>query len=70
MIGAWFVPNTPYSKKSIWTHPIELPGEDPQKKARFRLFRDSANFDVRLVHSLRGVYHMLENQFGSDGTPR
>ena len=45
--GAWFVPNTPYSKKTIWTHPMVLLGEDPQKKDRFRLFRDSANLDVR-----------------------
>jgi hypothetical protein len=41
-----------------------LLGEEGQVEARFDLFGDSANFDVRYVHGLHGTYHMLENQFG------
>jgi hypothetical protein len=41
-----------------------LLGEEAQMEARFGLFGDSANLDARLVHGLRGTYHMLRNQFG------
>ena len=39
-------------------------GEDAQVEAQFGLFGDSANLDARLVHGLRGTYHMLRNQLG------
>jgi hypothetical protein len=32
--------------------------------ARFGLFGDSANLDVRLVHGWRRTYHRLRNHFG------
>ena len=35
-----------------------LLGEEAQVEARFGLF------DARLVHGLRGTYHMLRNKFG------
>ena len=38
-----------------------LLGEEAQMEARFGLFGDSAKCDARLVHGLRGTYHMLRN---------
>jgi hypothetical protein len=32
--------------------------------ARFGVFGNSANFDARLVHDLRRMYHRLGNRFG------
>jgi len=46
MIGARFVPNTPYSKKPFWTQPV-LSAEEAQVEAWFGLFGDSANLDAR-----------------------
>jgi hypothetical protein len=40
-----------------------LLGDEAQLEARFGLFRDSANLDARLVHSLRQTYHRLRNCF-------
>jgi hypothetical protein len=37
--------------------------DEAQVEARFGLFGDSANLDVRLVHGLRRMYHRLENHF-------
>ena len=34
-------------------------GDVAQVEARFGLFGDSANLDVRLVHGLRRTYHRL-----------
>jgi hypothetical protein len=41
-----------------------LLGNEAQVDARFGLFRDSANLDVRLVHDLCRTYHRLGNRFG------
>jgi hypothetical protein len=41
-----------------------LLGDEAQVDARFGLFGDSANLDVRLVHGLRRTYHRLGNHFG------
>ena len=57
------MPNVPQAKKPFWTHLIVLLGDERQVEARFDLFVDIANFDVRYVHGLHGTYHMLENQF-------
>jgi hypothetical protein len=43
---------------------MELLGDEAQVHARFGLFGDSANLDVRLVHGLRRTYNRLENHFG------
>jgi hypothetical protein len=40
-----------------------LLGGEAQVKARFGLFRDSANLDTRLVHGLRRTYHRLRKSF-------
>jgi hypothetical protein len=56
------VPNI--AQKSFWTHPMVLVGDKVQVDARFGLFGDSANLDVRLVHGLRRTYHRLRNRFG------
>ena len=40
-----------------------LLGDEAQLEARFGLFGDSANLDVRSLHSLRGMYHRLGNHF-------
>ena len=45
-------------------HLLVLLAEEAQMKARFGLFRDSANLNARWVHSLHETYHMLRNQFG------
>jgi hypothetical protein len=39
-------------------------GDESQVIARFSLFGDSANVDVRQVHGLHQTYHRLENHFG------
>jgi hypothetical protein len=39
-MGAWFVPNVPYAKKSFWTHLMVLLGDKAQLEARFGPFRD------------------------------
>ena len=41
-----------------------LLGEEAKVEAWFGLLGDSANLNVRLVHGLRGTYHMLKNQIG------
>jgi hypothetical protein len=41
-----------------------LLGDKAQLEARFGLFGDSANLDVRLVHGLRREFHRLEIFFG------
>ena len=41
-----------------------LLGDETQVKARFVLFRDSANFDGRLVHSLCRTDHRHGSRFG------
>ena len=51
-------------KKSFWTHPVVLLGDEGQMEARFGLFGDSANLDARLAHGLRRTYHKPENRFG------
>jgi hypothetical protein len=33
--------------ESVWTHPMELLGDEAQGKARFGPFEDSANLDAR-----------------------
>jgi hypothetical protein len=38
-----------------------LLGDGAQAKARFGLFEDSANLDVRQVHGLHRTYHRLGN---------
>jgi hypothetical protein len=38
-----------------------LLGDEAQLEARFGLFRDSANLDIRLVHGLHRTYHGLRN---------
>ena len=43
---------------------MELQGDESQLKARFGLFGDSANRDVRSVHGLHRTYHRLRNCFG------
>jgi hypothetical protein len=40
-----------------------LIGNKAQVEARFGLFGDSANLDVREVHCLLRTYHMLGNHF-------
>jgi hypothetical protein len=40
-----------------------LLGDEAQLEARFGLFRDSANLDIRSVHGLRQTYHGFENHF-------
>jgi hypothetical protein len=47
------VPNIPKAKKSFWTHPTVLLGDEALVEARFGPFGDSANLDGRLVHGLR-----------------
>jgi hypothetical protein len=44
-------------------HPMLLLGDEAQLEAHFGLFRDIANFDIRLVHGLRQTYHGLGNHF-------
>ena len=39
-------------------------GDEAQVVARFGLFEDSANLDVRLEHGLRRMYYRLVNRFG------
>ena len=34
-------------RKLVWTHPMELLGDEAQVQARFGLFRDRANLDAR-----------------------
>ena len=63
-IGAQFAWNIPYDRKSIQMHPMELLNDMCHMESRFGLFEDNVSFDARQVHSLRGMYHMLENQFG------
>jgi hypothetical protein len=47
-----------------------LLGDEAQVKARFGLFGDSANLEVRLVHSLRLTYRSLEIVLEApDGAP-
>jgi hypothetical protein len=41
-----------------------LLGDEAQVEARFSLFDDSANLDVRKVHGLCQTYHSLRNHFG------
>ena len=43
---------------------MELLGVEAQLEARFGLFGDSANLDVRSVHGLRQTYHRLRYRFG------
>jgi hypothetical protein len=47
LIGAWFAPNVPLAYKSFWMHPIVPLADEAQVNARFGLFGDSANLDVR-----------------------
>ena len=47
MIGARFAQNMPSGKKSFWTHPLGLLGDEAQVKAHFGMFGDSANLDAR-----------------------
>jgi hypothetical protein len=42
---------------------MELLGDETQLEGRFGPFRDSANLDVRLVHSFRQTYNRLRNRF-------
>ena len=37
-IGALFAPNVPYAKKSFWTHPMVLLGDDALDEAHFGSF--------------------------------
>jgi hypothetical protein len=39
-------------RKSFWTQPMVLLGDEAQVEARFGAFGDSANFDARKVHGL------------------
>jgi hypothetical protein len=41
-----------------------LLGDEAQVDARFGLFGDSANLDVRLVPGLCRMYHRLGNRYG------
>jgi hypothetical protein len=54
--------NIPWARKSFWTHPMELLGDEAQLEARFGPFGDSANLDE--VHGLCRTYHRLINRFG------
>jgi hypothetical protein len=48
-----------------------LLGDEAQVKACLGSFGDSANLDIRLVHSLRRMYDRLRNHLDMpDGTPR
>jgi hypothetical protein len=55
--------NVPEAQKSFWTHPMVL-CYVAQLEDHFGPFRDSANLDVRTMHSLYQTYHRLENHFG------
>ena len=46
-VGAWFPLDIPLAQKSFWTHPTVPLGDEAQVEARFGLFGDTANFDVR-----------------------
>jgi hypothetical protein len=50
--------------KSFWIHQMELLGDIGQIEARIGPFRDSANLNVRYVHSVHRMYHRLINHFG------
>ena len=52
ILDAQFAWNIPYTKKSIWTHPIELLDDVCHKKTSLGLFRDSVCFDARYVHGV------------------
>jgi hypothetical protein len=41
-----------------------LLGDEAHVDARFGLFGDCANLDVRLMHGLRRTYHRIKNLFG------
>ena len=45
-------------------HPMVLLGDKAQVEACYGLIGGSANLDTRWVHSLRQMYHRLENHFG------
>jgi hypothetical protein len=38
-------------------------GDEAQVEARFGLFGDSANLDIRQVRGLHRMYHRLKNRF-------
>jgi hypothetical protein len=45
--------NIPWLRNLFWVYPMELLGNMGQMEARFGLFGDCVNLDVRLVHDLR-----------------
>jgi hypothetical protein len=45
------------AQKSFWTHPVVLQHDEAKVESRFGPLADSANVDVRLVHSLHRTYH-------------
>jgi hypothetical protein len=45
--------------KSFWMHQMVLLDDEALVDTQFGPFRDSANLDVRKVHSLRRTYHRL-----------
>jgi hypothetical protein len=47
MIGVRFAPNVPWVWKSFQEHPMVLLSDIRQVEARFGLFGDSVNLDVR-----------------------
>jgi hypothetical protein len=44
--------NMPWLRNSFWVYPMELLGKMGQMEARFDMFGDCVNLDVRLVHDL------------------
>jgi hypothetical protein len=46
-VGAQFGTNVPSAQKSFWMHAMVLLGDKAQVKARFGLFGNCANLDVR-----------------------
>jgi len=57
--------NKPYSRKSIWTHLLELLDHVCHMKFCFNLFGESVSLGARLVHGLRIMHHRLRNHYGS-----
>ena len=48
-IGAWFVWNIAYARKSIWMHPMELQDDVCHMESRFGPFKDSVSSGARFA---------------------